>query len=271
MAQDRQDAMTSKQAMLWASAWACLALGLAATVAGCAKDYQADLVTPYGERRVWAVAPFRNDSGTLHADGVAAADHLVRQLAQVDGLDVLPLNRTLEAMQTLGVGAIGSASDAAAVRELLGVDGLVVGSVTSYDPYDPPTFGLSLELHTDPSATPMAQDFDLDGLRRLQSRSVGDGLIQTRTATGPRRQPVVSVGALFDARSARVVERVQGYARERGRGGDDPAAYRLYLISMDLFTEFVSFEVASRLVLDETIRQASLRPDDFIPLTDARP
>ncbi|MEM7681108.1 MAG: hypothetical protein AAF288_04045 [Planctomycetota bacterium] len=254
--------------MRWTCAgWFLLLL----TMVGCAKKYPADLVSPYGERRVWAVAPFRNETGSLHADGVRGADHLVRQLAQVDGLDVLPLNRTLEAMQSLEISAVGSKSDAAALREALGVDGLVVGSMTAYDPYDPPKLGLSLELHADPRADPSSAEYDLDGLRRLQSRSTGDGLFTSTTATGPRQQPVVSVSALFDGRSPAVLERVRGYARERGAGGEDPQAYRLYLISMDLFTEFVSFEVGSKLVLDETLRQATLNRPSFALFPDSEP
>ena len=150
---NRQEALTSKQIMLILSSvwllWATLVL------AGCDMRQRAAVVTsPYERRQVFAVAPLRNESGNRYADGLNLADKLAQQLALTRGIDVLPVNRTLAAMHALGFGQITEVRQARQLQRALGVDGLVVGTVTAYDPYNPPKLGLALELYVDGQLAP---------------------------------------------------------------------------------------------------------------------
>src|SRR5690606_14752642 len=108
------------------------------------------LASPYETRQIWAIAPLRNESGSLYADGVKMADHLAYQLENAEQLDVLPVNRTLRAMNALGMRQINTRQDAMRLLQTLGADALVVGNITAYNPYDPPRLGIALELYQHP-------------------------------------------------------------------------------------------------------------------------
>ena len=47
------------------------------------------------------MVPLRNESGTLQIDGDNLADHFVRHLQNATNIEMLPVNRTLEAMEAL--------------------------------------------------------------------------------------------------------------------------------------------------------------------------
>lgn len=246
----RQDAMTSKQVLLIA---ALVAVAMASL--GCETMFPtpgADpLQAPYGERRVWAIAPLRNESGNLGADGVAMADHLARQLETAGNLDVLPVNRTLAAMQAAGFSAIDSPEQAAQIRSLLNADAILVGTITAYDPYDPPKLGLAVELYADASRGDHDPPLDVRQLGRAATSDEAALPNQARSAGTASS----SVSAFFDAADPGVRERLQRYANRRGPVME-PDAWRRYRISMDLYSEFVSYVVSWRLLREEAQRIA---------------
>lgn len=243
--------MKSEQAM-----WMVLALVVG--TAGChyrgAKKPER-LSAPYGDRQVWAVAPLRNESGSLHADGFKAADQLAQRLETVMGLDTLPVNRVLAAMQSLQMQSVTSTEDAIKLRSLLGADGLVVGTITAYDPYDPPKLGLAIELYIDPRR----DSFRVTDIRKLV-RAATD---QMSLPAMPQRpsQPVSVVSGFYDASDPAVRQKLHRYAAQRtGQDEDDPAqGWRLYQIDMDLYTEFVTYLVSQRLLRVEQERLAPPR------------
>lgn len=213
-----------------------------------------ELQAPYAERQVWAVAPLRNESGSLQADGAAIADHLARQLENAGRLDVVPVNRVLAAMEALGLAEVASPQQAAELRRVLQVDGLVVGTVSAYEPYDPPKLGLAVELYLDPRGRTSAQGFDL----RQLTRAPTDELSVPPTANVRGNEPASVVSGYFDAADPQVRRQLKAYAAPRGivaaERRDDPEAWRLYRSSMDLYTEFVSYLVSSRLLQAESTR-----------------
>ena len=157
-------------------------------------------MSPYGGRRVVAVAPLRNESGSLHVDALRLTDQLAAEVARVRGLDTVPVNRVLATMRSLEMSGIDSPADAHRLRERLGVDGLVVGSITAYDPYDPPTLGLAVELYRgdrDPGGTGHGLDpRELSRAPRLPARPLlphGSARTSVRPAPSPgsttRRTP----------------------------------------------------------------------------------
>jgi hypothetical protein len=245
--------MTSKQVMLMTALLAAVVLG----AAGCEWYEMIDftgppvdpLVSPYPTRHVWAIAPLRNESGTRYADGAVMADKLQRQLGAAVNLDVLPVNRTLAAMQALHLVEVATPEQALAVLRKLGADGLVVGTITSYEPYDPPKLGLALELYVDDKVE-QAENPDL---RRL-TVAVVDGTATTCPVAGPA-QPVSLVSTVLDGGDARVRDQIERYARRRGTE-PDPNAWRRYRSSMDLFSEFACYVMGWRLLDAEKTRLA---------------
>ncbi|MEM9414088.1 MAG: hypothetical protein AAGA29_01250 [Planctomycetota bacterium] len=245
--------MTSEQVRLILAAVLVVA-GLFVTGCTTTRTAEPPLVAPYATRQVWAVVPLRNESGSRGADGFRMADRLVYEFEQVQGIDVLPVNRVLQAMQTLELDGVRTREDAIALRELLGVDGLVVGSITAYDPYDPVRIGLALDLYTD--ALTSANPLDLRGLSWAPTADAAGMQLQTLYRT---EQPVATVSGVFSAASPSVKRRISAYAAERGTSGNARHNERMITIDMNLYSEFVGHEMGSRLMWAEWQRLARQR------------
>jgi len=54
------------------------------------------------------------------------------------------LNRTIAAMRALRMSDLKSPAEVRQLASELGVDGVIVGSITAWDPYDPPKLGIAL-------------------------------------------------------------------------------------------------------------------------------
>jgi hypothetical protein len=232
--------MTSKQVML--TAWCLMGLMLA----GCGTSQRDGLISPHPGREVWAVAPLRNESGTGQADGLTLADKLARQLETAEGIEVLPVNRVLAAMEQKQLRAIDSREDAQSIRQALQADGLVLGTITAFDPYEPPKLGLALELYVGRSRAGWPLN-----VRQLTKSATGGSREPAEEVT---RQPVATVSGFYNAADPAVREQMHGYAEDRGSVEDPAGSPRLYRISMDLYSEFVSYAMLDRLLEAERAR-----------------
>jgi hypothetical protein len=247
--------MTTVQTML--SRAACtglLALG-ASCFSGCNTSRETPLeppevlVTPYDSRSgevLWAVAPLANESGVSFADTGAVADALVSKIDEVRGIACLPLNRTIAAMRARGLSAIRSPADARAVANTLGVDGLIVGSVTAYDPYNPPKLGMKLALFSRESdGGPMAFD-----PIKLQA-SYSD--YNPRQQSMYESRPVATLSEHLDGANHEVQMELRRYSVGRHEP-DSALGWKKLLASMDLYTEFAAQVGVSRLLEQERLR-----------------
>ncbi|HYE02456.1 MAG TPA: hypothetical protein VD963_04385 [Phycisphaerales bacterium] len=234
-----------------------LALGILATLQapGCARRgpelVRPDvLVSPYPSERVvlWAVAPLANESGTSAAAELAVSDALVAAVTEVEGLAGVPVNRVLAAMQRLGLSALSGPGDARRLAEALGVDALVVGSITAYDPYDPPKLGLVLAVYAREGGVIAAPERSVDpGTLRGSPRDTA-----TATTRFPDR-PASLVSLHHDGANHDIRARVRAYAHGRHEPGS-ARGWERYLASMDLYTRFVAHD-AVRLLLEEERRR----------------
>ena len=210
------------------------------------------LVAPYdtGTGEVlWAVVPLRNESGTSVVDSLAVSDKVVAAAAQVQGIRTLPLNRTLAAMRALKIAELQHPSDAKRLAAELGVDGLIVGSITAWDPYDPPQIGLALALYSRPGAMDRRGPQQLDP-KRLQYQPTD---YQYFPRSSFDTAPASVVSEFLDGKNHQVLMDVKSYAQ----GRHDPTGalgYKRYLASMDLYNEFASWHVMSQLISHEWLR-----------------
>lgn len=201
---------------------------------------------PVGGDRLFAVVPLRNESGTSSADVLRIADALAAAITEVDGLRALPTNRVLDAMRALEIGVIDDPSQARALAEALGVDALVLGSLTAYDPYDPPVLGLSLAIY---ERTGVSGTSGLDP--RVLSRQATEYAYFPRSSRADA--PASSVALHLDGRNHAVLERVRSYAR--GRHDEESAlGWRRYLASMDLYERFAAHAAIEALLDKERSR-----------------
>lgn len=194
--------------------------------------------SPYPGPKLWAVAPLRNDSGTSLADGINFAEQLSQQIQQVPGIDVLPLNRVIEVMELSEMRGVYTLDDAMKLIDELEVDGLLVGTLTAWDPYEPPVIGVTVQLYSRRSAD---GGLALDDARRLSAAATENNLTVQRF-----EQPLNSTSHHYDAANGAVLRDLKGYATGRVPL-ESPSGARRYLLSMDLYTEFVAHEVMRRL------------------------
>ncbi|MGH9817836.1 MAG: hypothetical protein ACRD6I_17325 [Candidatus Acidiferrales bacterium] len=204
--------------------------------------------SPYPGTQLWAVAPFLNESGVSIVDTARIADLFTEEVQQVDGIDAVPVNRVILAMRQLNIAAVLSSSDATALIEALNVDGLVVGTVTAYDPYNPPTFGLAVQLFK-PNLVPQAQ---LDP-RDLTRQATGDVELGALNDVSPTAQ----AAGIFDARSERTRMWIDEYAI--GRTPKDSAyGAEIFLVRKELYTKFVSYRRIGQLLSAQHARVQAL-------------
>ena len=233
---------------------AIVALGLAASC-GCQSSEQvlvAPVVTvaPYDTSRgevLWAVVPLRNESGTSLADALAVSDKLVNAVEEVHGVRAVPLNRTIQAMQALGITSLQNPADARKLAQAMGVDGVLVGSITSYDPYTP-EMGLAIALYARAGAMAQGQPHPLDP-KALTARPTDTDPTQWTRAEGP----VAVVSEHLDAKNNQVLSDLKAFAQ--GRMKDTSAlGWKRYAASMDLYSEFVAFHAIDVLLKQEWTR-----------------
>ena len=266
--------MTSVRAMLGKMVTIAALTGVL-MVSGCANRNGGlvapqPTVSPYDSARgelLWAVVPVRNESGMLQADVIAISDRLVAAVEEVKGVRCVPLNRTLEAIVALELdGGVKTPAEARQLAQVMGVDGIVVGTLTAWEPYTP-QMGLTLALFARPGA------MGADGARTTDPRA----LTASSTGTQPAAErfaekPVSTVSEHLDGKNHQVLMDVRTYAEGRT---DSVSAlhWRRYVRSMDLYQEFAAHFVVDRLIQAEWSRLArqGVRESDRAARSEGKP
>jgi hypothetical protein len=202
---------------------------------------------PYGEPVRWAVAPMLNESPTSLVDPLQVADAIQAEVQAVDGINALPVNRTIAAMKELGIVRISSAHEAQQVMLLLDVDGLLVGSISTWNPYPPLSLGLALELHLRESAAS----------RTVDPLAVTVAAADVRTSPGTLGPvgPAAAASGLYDAADHQVLKWVREYAEAR-HVPETAFGERIYLVSMDRYARFASWHLLGSIIGHERLRLA---------------
>jgi len=216
------------------------------------------LVSPYPDENkdvVWAVAPLRNESGAKHVDGSAIAVAIAAQLTQAQGVVAIPVSRTVTTMRELGLNAFQGPEHARQIAEALGADAILVGSITDYDPYNPPKIGVTLSLYSRARniRTPFKKDKELDPLDLMGA--VSDRSFKLIQADDPDK-PLSVASEHFDGANHEVQYALRAYANGRFEDGASPLGWRRFLASMTLFTQFAAHRMVERLLDAERIRLA---------------
>jgi hypothetical protein len=217
---------------------ACVAAaGLAVLLAaGCQQKLQqpTTLINPDPGDQLWAVAPFANESGVSTVNAHRVADLFTQQLEQVDGINTVPVNRVVAAMRHGGIARVAAPEDAVQLIQLLDVDALVVGTVTAWEPYPPPTLGMAVLLF---SGNPNRVEWiDPQELVRSSSGNDAPGMVGSPTRI------LAQAAGVFDARNHETLGWIEVYASGRTEPGE-PFGTDVYLMDMELYTQFVSFRL----------------------------
>lgn len=219
--------------------------GLALTAAACdsgnvpyGRESQITISAP--KPQVWAVAPAINLSGQPSVDPLLQGDIVFQGLAQVKGVTALPINRTVEVFAALGIDRVESPEQAAIVCALLGADGLLVPTVTAFDPYQPPKMGASLSLFIKPGAFALQNNVDPRQLIRQAAPAAGG-------ATPGFRGDVVQASGMYDASNGYTREAVLKYAYGR-TDPLGPFGERAILVDSDKYAGFVYRQLTVKLL-----------------------
>jgi len=249
------DAMTSAQLLILRCV---VAAGVAGLLVGCGTERARlsnprVLTAPYDSEKgelLWGVAPLRNESGTTVVNAMSVTDALTHAIEQVRGIRTVPVNRTIETMRSLDMHGIATPADAKRLAQAMGVDALVVGSITAWDPYDPPVIGLSLALHADPGVL-VGRRGELDAQRLTRLSTEYDPAARSRYLA----RPVTVASDVLDARDHGVLLELREFAD--GRADPESAlGWRVYTASMELYTQFASYHAVRTLLDQEWVRLA---------------
>ncbi|MEZ6233697.1 MAG: hypothetical protein R3B68_05870 [Phycisphaerales bacterium] len=246
-------------------ALAVLLLLGAAIAPGCASssrerplDAPEVTIAPYAPgigETLWVVAPLRNESGTSLVRSDQVTDAVIAAVAEVRGVRTLPYDRTTAAMRAMGLESIDTPAQALALARTLGADGVIVGTITAWDPYNPPAIGLNLALLATESA-----------LANVDPRA----LIAAPTDGAPVSMglaadlPMAIVSEHLDARNHQVLSDLRSYALGR-HDRRDALSWEVYLASMPLYTKFAAHHAVAGLVREEWIRLAQAVPPPANP------
>jgi hypothetical protein len=210
-----------------------LLVGLLAGGCGPKLKPPAELGSPYEGVQLWAVAPFANESGVSTVNAYRVADLFTQQVQQVDGINTVPVNRVLLAMRHAGITSVASPADAMRLIQLLDADALVVGTVTVWEPYPPPTMGMAVLLFA--RGTDRSGQVDPRELVRAPSGDAAPGEL------GPPHA-VAQAAGVFDSRNHQTLAWIQAYASGRTEP-EEPFGPEVYLMDMELYTQFVSYRL----------------------------
>ncbi len=191
------------------------------------------LSSPVARTRLWAVVPFANESGVSTVNTLRVADAFTQQLEQVRGIQMVAVNRVVNAMRIADIEAVTTPADALRLIETLNVDALVVGTVTAYNPYPPPTLGMAVQVFGRWSRSDVAR-FDPQALVRAPSdttASMGD-------LGGP--MAIAQASGVFDSRNNTTLGLLRKFATGRTMP-DSPFGTEVYLMDIELYTQFVSY------------------------------
>ena len=160
---------------------------------------------------------------------------------------MIPVNRTAEVLASLRLEKVQSEEQAALVCDLLGCDGLVVTSVTAYDPYNPPKLGAAVQLFRKPG--------DFARQAGLSPRDMAKMAAPPEAGSLPRDPGLVQVVGVYDAQNGSVRSALNRYAE----GRNDPVgpyAAKEYLVSMDRYCGFVYHVLIADLLDSPKLRRA---------------
>ena len=154
----------------------------------------------------------------------------------MQGVTVVPVDRVVAVYQALRIAQIQSEDQAKAVCQALGLDGLLVPTVTAYDPYNPPKFAVALQLFE-----PKAQ-----AARQMSASELASQAAPAVGSDEPRKVNFLQVVGSYDAANGSVRQSLQAYAKGR-YDPNSPLGGAEYYLSMDRYCGFCYHDLLRQL------------------------
>lgn len=179
-----------------------------------------------------AIAPVINLSNSVDWDPLRVTDIVASELLTFPHVAVIPVNRTLGALELLGARGIESADDAIALARELRADATLVVAITEFNPYDPPILGVTAQLYFVPESGAALPAID----PTLASRTATE--FAPAASAEPQRGPV-QFQRTFNASDPKVLREIREYDDDGARDGRNTAyGWRVHTQSQELFIRY---------------------------------
>jgi hypothetical protein len=123
--------------------------------------HQPTVHNPFPQLSKVAIAPFFNQSDEKTIDGVRMALAYYNELQLVPGFEVVPVDVVQRAIVDHQL-TLASGNDARRLAQILGVDAVVIGTVTDFTPYYPPRLALTVKWYAaNPNFHPIPAGYGL--------------------------------------------------------------------------------------------------------------
>jgi hypothetical protein len=198
-----------------------------------------------------AIAPVLNLSNSSDWDPLQVTDIVASEFQSFPDVVVIPVNRTLAALASLGTDAVETPQDALDLAAALNADATVVTAITEYDPYYPPTIGVVMQWYA-VSRRDLSPEFDPVAASR-QVSEVAPAAATADTA------PILQVQRVYNAAHDDVLKEVRSYAARRD-GHGSPYSWRMYVKSQKLFIRYSSWASIRSILLER--QQLRVKPSD---------
>jgi hypothetical protein len=130
--------------------WIFALAAYGALAGGCAaipdRRVEPQYHNPFPQLHRVAVLPFYNQSAEPTVDGDEIALAYYNELQAIPGFEVMPVGVARQLMAASGIEP-RTGSDFQQLARMMGVDAVLVGSVTEYFPYYPPRLGLAVDWY----------------------------------------------------------------------------------------------------------------------------
>lgn len=130
--------------------WVVCAALLCGLLSGCAafpdRRVEPQFHNPFPQIHRVAVLPFYNQSAEPTVDGEAMAVAYYNELQSIPGFEVMPVGVAKQMMAASGIEP-RTASDFQKLARAMGMDAVLVGSITEFSPYYPPRMGLAVDWY----------------------------------------------------------------------------------------------------------------------------
>lgn len=206
-----------------------------------------NVTSPYDNATTLAIAPALNLSGSRDFDVLVVSDTLYEELQVVPGINVIPLNKTIAAMQKLGIRNIDDPKAAQKIAAALGADGLLIPAVTAYDPYNPPKMGLILQLYTPAGSSLNSPSHPISEVPVLLANPDKPTFASTELPSTSDKQPVAQVSGVFNATNQSVLRELRLFAAGRTQY-DSALMDQKFLMDSDSYMRFVCHAMIRRLM-----------------------
>lgn len=179
-----------------------------------------------------AIAPVINLSNSTDWDPLRVTDIVASELLTFPNVAVIPVNRTLGALELMGRRGIESADDALELARELRADATLVVAITEFSPYEPPMLGVTAQLYFVPESASASSAIDPTSASRTATEFAPAA--GREVAHGP-----VQFQRTFNAADPKVLQEIRDYHDDEARDGrNSPYGWRVHTQSQELFIRY---------------------------------